>query len=109
MDLIRLIKLKKINGDLDNLSRFEIYFLKYLDCMRTVKINSNTLGFVNIKENTIHIEVDLDSNEIWCYKDKLMPYMLKLNISVFQLDYYIHKFLVDRLKITKFKDKIYFI
>ena len=71
MNLIRLIKLKKLNGELDNLNELEIIFITIFDGVN-IKYFNNTHYY--IKDNKIIFTKSIDSNQLWCHY-KVLNYL----------------------------------
>lgn len=67
MNLIRLIKLKKLNGELDDLTEQESYFLSFFDNLRLKDgyyydiDNGVTYFYFNLKNNTLYFLLSFEN------------------------------------------------
>ena len=77
MDLIRLIKLKKINGELDNLDEKEELFFSLFDGLYTFK-EKNVIYFFD--ENGYYFQYNLKTKDFWCSYSKVW--------TIFEDDYH---------------------
>ena len=111
MDLIRLIKLKKINGDLDNLSRFETYFFNYFNNLRVHHSSfydkMNMVIIVDSIDCNKHFQIDFTNKILWCDRLTFLSQVQhEFNIepykSIGKVDEILHK----RLNLTGYKAEI---
>jgi len=101
MDVIRAIKLKHLNGDLDNLKEIEKSFLSFFNDL--IKD-----GDLYIKDNDIYFEYDLKHNEFWCSYDKVWSHLeSKYNMNYVEICNFIKKLLEEHLNINDVSPKMW--
>ena len=96
MNLIRLIKLKKINGELDNLSEQERYFLSLFDGLvfdndYYIK-NGKSYFCLNINRNTF----------LYSYHNVSLPIKRRFSITSNQVEELVDTMLNEKLNLNYF-------
>lgn len=113
MNIIRLIKLKKINGDLDDLTKQELFFVSILNDSVITSGKVQNLNFLNCtyseskhyyKDNINYLRIyTLHSGEyvIWLSDDFFDAYRKKFRIGEKKIKELVKGFMIMRLGLSK--------
>lgn len=101
MDLIRLIKLKKLNGELDDLTEQEEFFFSLFN---DLSINDNRY----VKDNDTYFFLNLKTNILYCsYNKVISPFKNNFDVDVVEVKNSIDYILKDRLNLVNFVSSSY--
>ena len=100
MNLTRLIKLKKINGELDNLTEQEKFFLSFFDNL-DIQHNNNDIDL--IKNDVVYFRISLKNKKIYYSYVKIwLVFESKYDTSILELNDLINGILDKHLNLSGF-------
>ena len=103
MNLIRLIKLKKINGELDDLTEQEKFFLSFFDDLDIQHYN-NDIDL--IKNDVVYFSISLENKKFYySYFYVFMVFKSKYDMNEMILNSLINGILENHLNLSGFTTK----
>jgi len=81
MNILRVIKLKELNGDFENIGRKEKFFISLFNNL-TIEQISNTKYYLLLDDGTCYFHFDFHQKYIRCHEELVMrPIMNKFNMN----------------------------
>ena len=101
MNLIRLIKLKKINGELDNLTEQEKFFLSFFDDLKTID------GSNYYRNGLLYFNLDKEYKKLhYSYSNVYSEIGFKYGIKIMTLNSVIDNILQIKLGLNGFTSEL---